>query len=480
LNEFAAGNALLSDFELISVHMPRSLAFANISLGILMASLDVTMVAVAFPHFTRELGTNILWAGWTMSIYTLAMTMVMPLAGKLSDSLGHRRIFLFSMILFTGSSALCGIAPNIYILILLRFFQGIGGGSFLPSATGIVSDLFPENRQRYIGLLTSVFPIGGIIGPNLGGWIVERYSWRYIFYINVPIGIVLLVVGWLFLQGTQAKGRLQIDYRAAAIFMAGIFLMMLGLNSIAEYSGTVARLLASACILVGIALIWSFLRFQRKSSHPILDTTLLESRPFLAANVFNLLMGMTSFGVFSFIPLYAVSVYGFSALGSGMILTPRSVGGIAAAALTSFALTRWGYRRPLIWGLILASLTTSLLGLGLLAWGWVGGMVGKIAFLGILMLIGGVGMGMMMPPSNNACIELMPDKVATITGLRGMFRTVGGILGISFITMILHLSTDPVIGFRVAFCSYGLGMLMGLPLIFMMPEGRGGRQTTST
>jgi len=460
--------------------MPRSLAFANISLGILMASLDVTMVAVAFPHFTRELGTNILWAGWTMSIYTLAMTMVMPLAGKLSDSLGHRRIFLFSMILFTGSSALCGIAPNIYILILLRFFQGIGGGSFLPSATGIVSELFPENRQRYIGLLTSVFPIGGIIGPNLGGWIVERYSWRYIFYINVPIGIVLLVVGWLFLQGTQAKGRLQIDYRAAAIFMAGIFLMMLGLNSIAEYSGTVARLLASACILVGIALIWSFLRFQRKSSHPILDTTLLESRPFLAANVFNLLMGMTSFGVFSFIPLYAVSVYGFSALGSGMILTPRSVGGIAAAALTSFALTRWGYRRPLIWGLILASLTTSLLGLGLLAWGWVGGMVGKIAFLGILMLIGGVGMGMMMPPSNNACIELMPDKVATITGLRGMFRTVGGILGISFITMILHLSTDPVIGFRVAFCSYGLGMLMGLPLIFMMPEGRGGRQTTST
>ena len=460
--------------------MPRSLAFANISLGILMASLDVTMVAVAFPHFTRELGTNILWAGWTMSIYTLAMTMVMPLAGKLSDSLGHRRIFLFSMILFTGSSALCGIAPNIYILILLRFFQGIGGGSFLPSATGIVSELFPENRQRYIGLLTSVFPIGGIIGPNLGGWIVERYSWRYIFYINVPIGIVLLVVGWLFLQGTQAKGRLQIDYRAAAIFMAGIFLMMLGLNSIAEYSGTVARLLASACILVGIALIWSFLRFQRKSSHPILDTTLLESRPFLAANVFNLLMGMTSFGVFSFIPLYAVSVYGFSALGSGMILTPRSVGGIAAAALTSFALTRWGYRRPLIWGLILASLTTSLLGLGLLAWGWVGGMVGKIAFLGILMLIGGVGMGMMMPPSNNACIELMPDKVATITGLRGMFRTVGGIMGISFITMILHLSSDPVIGFRVAFCSYGLGMLMGLPLIFMMPEGRGGRQTTST
>jgi EmrB/QacA subfamily drug resistance transporter len=459
--------------------MPRSLAFANISLGILMASLDVTMVAVAFPHLTRDLGTNILWAAWTMSIYTLAMTMVMPLAGKVSDSLGHKRVFLFSMILFTGSSALCGIAPNIYVLILLRFLQGIGGGSFLPSATGIVSDLFPENRQRYIGLLTSVFPIGGIIGPNLGGWIVERYSWRYIFYINVPIGIVLLVVGWLFLRTTRRAGRLRIDYKAAAIFMGGIFFVMLGLNSIAERSGTLARLLAGAFILVGIALIWGFLRLQRKSSHPILDTTLLESRPFLAANLFNLLMGMTSFGVFSFIPLYAVSVYGFSPLGSGMILTPRSVGGIAAAALTSFALTRWGYRKPLIWGLILASISTILLGLGLLAWGWVAGIAGKVVFLGFLMLIGGVGMGMMMPPSNNACIELMPDKVATITGLRGMFRTVGGILGISLITMILHLSSDPIFGFKVAFCSYGLGMLLGLPLIFMMPEGREGRQTTS-
>ncbi len=269
MNELTTGYSLLSTIER-SDNMPRSLAFANISLGILMASLDVTMVAVAFPHLIRDLGTNILWAAWTMSIYTLAMTMVMPLAGKVSDSLGHKRIFLFSMILFTGSSALCGLAPNIYVLILLRFLQGIGGGSFLPSATGIVSDLFPENRQRYIGLLTSVFPIGGIIGPNLGGWIVERYSWRYIFYINVPIGIVLLVVGWLFLRTTRPVGRLRIDYRAAAIFMGGIFSMMLGLNSIAEYSGTFARLLAGACMFDGHRVDLGFSSPSKEvvSSHP--------------------------------------------------------------------------------------------------------------------------------------------------------------------------------------------------------------------
>ncbi len=455
--------------------MPRSLKFVNICLGIFMASLDMTMVAVAFPHLTRDLGTNILWAAWAISVYTLAMTMVMPLAGKLSDSLGHKRIFLFSMVLFTGSSALCGMAPNIHILILLRFFQGIGGGSFLPSATGIVSDLFPEKRQRYIGLLSSVFPIGGLVGPNLGGWIVERYSWRYIFYINVPIGIVLLVLGWIFLKGTMSFDRLRIDYGGAAIFVGGVFPIMLGLNSIAEYSTAFSRGAAAVLIAAGVGLLWYFLRHEKRAADPMLDMKQLKSRPFLAANLFNLLLGATSFGVFSFIPLYAISVYGLSALGSGMILTPRSLGGIAAAAITSFSLTRWGYRKPMIWGLSIASITTIVLGQGLLSWNVLGLAGAKAPFLAALMLMGGIGVGIMMPPSNNACIELMPDKVATITGLRGMFRTVGGVVGVSLITMILHLSSNPVAGFRIAFTSYGLGMFLALPLIFMMPDGREGR-----
>ena len=440
-----------------------------------MASLDMTMVAVAFPHLTRDLGTNVLWAAWAMSVYSLAMTMVMPLAGKLSDSLGHKRILLFSMVLFTASSALCGMAPNIYVLILLRFFQGIGGGSFIPSATGIVSDLFPENRQRYIGLFSSVFPIGGIIGPNLGGWIVERYSWRYIFYINVPIGVILIVISWLFLRGTMSMDRLRIDYRGAAVFIGAIFSIMLGLNSMAEYSTTFARGVAVALIVIGVSLIWYFLRHEKRSANPILDMELLKSRPFLAANLFNLLLGATTFGIFSFTPLYAISVYGLSTLGSGMILTPRSLGGIAAAAVTSFFLTRWGYRKPMIWGLIIVSITTVVLGQGLPSWNVVNWVGGKVSFLGFLMLISGIGVGMLMPPSNNACIELMPEKVATITGLRGMFRTVGGVLGISLITMILHLSSDPVTGFRIAFTSFGLGMILGVPLILLTPDGREGR-----
>ena len=112
----------------------------------------------------------------------------MPLAGNLSDTFGRKMVFLVSLIFFTGSSLACGFATNIYMLIAFRFLQGIGGASFLPTASGIVSDHFPESRQTAIGLFSSIFPVGGIIGPNLGGWIVSRYSWRYIFYINLPIG----------------------------------------------------------------------------------------------------------------------------------------------------------------------------------------------------------------------------------------------------------------------------------------------------
>jgi EmrB/QacA subfamily drug resistance transporter len=452
--------------------MRRYLTFANVGLGLFMASLDMTMVAVAFPHLTRDLGSNILWSAWTISVYTLAMTMVMPLAGKLSDSVGHRKIFLWSMALFTGSSILCGLAPNIYTLIILRFFQGIGGGSFLPTATGVVSEVFPENRQRHIGLLSSVFPIGGVVGPNLGGWIVERYSWRYIFYINVPIGIVLLVFAWIFLPMPKRFIRLRIDYSGVFIFMGGMFVLMLGLNQLAEPSTFFARPMAVVFVIMGVALIWLFIRYERKSSHPVLDVTLLKSKPFMAANLFNLLFGATSFGVFSFIPLYAVSVYKLSAFSSGMILTPRSLGVIGASAITSFLLSRWGYRKPMTWGVSIAAVITIVLGQGYLSWNGLDTDAWKVFFLASLMLFSGIGMGVMMPPSNNACIELMPDKVATITGLRGMFRTVGGVLGVSLITMILHLSPDPVVGFRIVLTSFGFGMFLGLPLIFMMPDGR--------
>jgi MFS family permease len=189
-----------------------------------------------------------------------------------------------------------------------------------------------------------------------------------------------------------------------------------------------------------------------------------------------MMVGAGVFGTFAFVPLYATSVHRLSTLVSGVILTPRSLGIIPASAITSFLLKRWGYRWPMLLGLSIISLSTILLdsqGLQLLR--NIGIHSGVAEILAVLIMMSGIGIGIALPASNNACIELMPEKVATITGLRGMFRSVGGAFGISLITLILHSSSTPAHGFRATFLSFGLGLLLTIPLVFLMPTGRKGR-----
>jgi EmrB/QacA subfamily drug resistance transporter len=455
--------------------MKRYLIFGSAGLGLLMYSIDSTVVAVAFPHLIQDLHTNVLWAGWTVSIYLVAVMSAMPLMGILSDNYGRKKVYLASLVLFTASSLACGFAPNIYSLVIFRFLQGIGGASFLPTAAGIVSDEFPENRESAIGLFTSIFPIGGIIGPNLGGWIVSQYSWRYIFYINLPIGIVLISLITVLLHDEKVSSKPDIDFAGAAFFFGAILFLMLSLNHLAENFSVFSFFLAALLLGVSVFFLYLFSRQEKKASNPILDLTLLRSKPFFAANLFNMIIGAGVFGIFAFIPLYAVSVQKLTTLASGMILTPRSIGTISASVLTSFLLKRWGYRRPIVLGVILVSLSTILLGdQGFRLFRVLGIHMGATESLLILIMVTGIGLGILFPASNNACIELMPEKVATITGLRGMFRSVGGVCGISLITIILHLSATPATGFRIVFIGFGLGLLLAIPLAFLMPSGRKG------
>jgi EmrB/QacA subfamily drug resistance transporter len=375
--------------------------------------------------------------------------------------------------MFTVSSIACGLAPNIYVLVFFRFLQGIGGASFLPTAAGIVSDQFPENRESAIGLFTSIFPIGGIIGPNLGGWIISQYSWRCIFYINLPIGLVLIILITTLLHDGKVSSRPNIDFTGAALFFGAILFLMLGLNHFAENFSNFSLFLAALWVGVSVFFLYLFFWQEKRASKPILDMALLKSRPFLAANLFNMIVGAGVFGVFSFIPFYAISVQKLTVLASGMILTPRSIGAIFSSALTSFLLKRWGYRRPIILGTILISLSTILLAdQKFLMFRVLGIHLGATESLLILIMVTGIGLGILLPGANNACIELMPEKVATITGLRGMFRSIGGVCGISLITIILHLSATPAMGFRLVFIGSGFGLLLAIPLAFLMPSGR--------
>jgi EmrB/QacA subfamily drug resistance transporter len=454
--------------------MRRYVIFASAGLSLLMYAIDGSAVAVAFPNFMKEFSTNVLWAGWTISIYLVAITSIMPLAGKLSDSFGSKKVFLVSLILFTGGSLACGFAPNIYTLIVFRLLQGVGGASFIPTATAIVSDQFPESRQSVVGLTASIFPIGGIVGPNLGGWMISRYSWRYIFYINLPIGILLIGLILVLLKDSKVLSRPHIDFAGASFFFGGILFLMIGLNLIGEKFSVGLLFLTALSWGISIGFAFLFLRHEKKDPSPILDIALLKSRPFMAANLYNTVVGIAVFGIFNIIPYYATSRLRLSTLVSGMILTPCAIGNICTAIIVSFQLRRWGYRWPMVLGLVITSLTTFLLDQGFHLFRVIGIPFGIVETIIFIVMLSGIGMGFIFPASNNACIELMPDKVATITGLRGMFRSIGGALGISLITVILHLSSTPDQGFKTVFLSFGLGLLFTIPLVFLMPTGRKG------
>ncbi len=455
--------------------MRRYLLFFTVSLSLLMYSIDGTALAVAFPRFIEELHTNVLWAAWTISIYQIGIVTAMPLAGKISDSFGRKKIFLISLVLFTCGSLACGSAPNIQALIAFRLIQGLGGACFLPTASGIVSDQFPESRQTAIGLFTSIFMIGGIIGPNLGGWIVSRYSWRYIFYINLPIGLALMALIMILLkEKREGSSKVHIDLAGAAFFSGTVIFVMIGLNLLGEGLSALSILAAGLSLLSSLLFGFLFFRQEKRETEPMLDIALLRSRPFVAANLLNLILGAGVMGIFAFIPLYVTSVHKLSTMMSGMILTPRSLGTIAASMTTSFLLRRLGYRLPMVIGLIILSTANILLAPGLQAWEMIGIHSGIVATITLLVLMSGIGMGITLPAANNACIELMPERVATIAGLRGMFRTVGGALGVSLITLILHSSSSPVTGFNIAFVLFGLGLMCGIPLVFLMPSGMTG------
>lgn len=454
----------------VGVSPKAIIIFAVVSLALLMASIDATIVAVGLPAMMQGLDTNLIWLGWVITAYSLTQTIVLPMAGKFSDEFGRKRLFLGCVALFTISSGLCAVAPNVYLLIVFRVLQAIGGGAFMPSAAGIVSDVFgPKHRATAIGLFTSVFPIGGIIGPNLGGWVIDHVGWRAIFSINLPIGAVLFVLGLIVLpSGGRARGRRGIDPVGVVAFGIGIVGLLYGMTVWGEQIDFGIQ--TGLWLALGIAALSFWVYHEGRTKAPMIEVRLLKERAFFAANLYNFLYGALVFGFFTFIPLYATLEYGMSATDAGLVLTPRGVAMIALSVISSFLLIRIGYRVPMIVGVLLVSL-----GLYLTAEAWhapvvFGHTVSNLALLSVLMAITGLGIGIGGPAANNAAIDLMPEAVARITGLRGMFRTTGGVLGTAAIVLILAHYQDQAQGLKDIFHALSILILLVIPPIFLIPD----------
>ncbi len=436
-----------------------------------MASIDAMIVSIAIPSFITSFDAPLSWVGWTLTAYQLVQVIVMPVTGKLSDSLGRKRVFLFCVGCFTVGSLLCGLAPNIGLLIVFRVLQAVGGGGLMPSAVGIISDQFGEKRNQAIGMLTSIVPIGGILSPNIGGWVLEHWSWREIFFVNLPFGIILFVGTCLLLKEKHEKRPVQhVDVPGLALFAGGLVAIMYAMTRAGTDTGLWRTPLFWGLLALGIAFLVAFVCYESRAREPIVDIELMFHGPFLPANVYNFIFGTCVFGFFSFVPYFVFVQYQMSPEQIGRVLTPRALAMIGVSIVASMFLLRRTYRLPMVVGALLLVACVLLLSFGLKQVS-IGPIVLDAFWVTALVLVlSGLGMGLAGPASNNASIDLLPAKAAQISGLRGMFRWTGGIMGISSVALALSFFEDKAAGMRTIFLVLAFILPVTIPLAFMIPD----------
>jgi EmrB/QacA subfamily drug resistance transporter len=440
--------------------------FLIVSMGLLVIAVDQTVVATALAAIQSDLDTGINWAAWTITVYSLGQVIVMPMAGRLSIRYGPRRILLCAMTLFTVASLCCGFAQSIEMLVVLRAVQAVGAGALVPSATGIVVASFGDNRDRALGMFNSIFSVGAIAGPLIGGVCVTFWSWRAIFWINVPLGIALVALGLKFLPRTAPGEKLSFDIRGAALFAFGMLAAMLAITYLGSDGASPLSPLFLIAVVSAAAAGMLFLMHARREADPFIPLRLLHGKGFGVMNLINTLYGVAAHGFSALAPLYAQNRYGLSPVQGGTLLTSRAVGVVAVGGLAVLSLRRTGYRRPILVGLVafVVSLTmTAIAPVGLAPAHW----------LAVSAAVMGVGMGITVPASNNAGFHLAPDQAPAIAGLRGMFRQSGAIVTVSVTTAILSRSSDPGATQGVLFLVIAAMVLAALPLVTLIPEHRG-------
>ena len=444
----------------------RHLVFVVVSIALFMASVDQTIVATALGALQHDLHSTVNWSSWTITIYALGQIIAMPVAGTISDQFGRRKVFIGAIVLFTTASLCCGLADDIRVLVALRAVQALGGGAFMPSATGIVADQFGRDRDRAIGLFTSVFPIGGIVGPVLGGIFVTYWSWRGIFLVNVPVGIALFCLALAFVPGGSKRAQRHLDVRGIALLGTGLLAVMLAVSYLGSASARPLSLLFIGPLALGVAALALFGRHAARAPDPFVPLRLLAGRGFAVMNVINFVIGSALLGFGALVPLYAEERYRLPTLAAGTLLTARAIGMIAVAAAAAFALRRTGYRLPMIVGLGIASVGLFLMAVSPPA-------LGPYGWLTLAAGLTGIGVGFALPASNNATLQRAPENTAAVAGLRGMFRQSGGITGISVIAAVVARSATPGLALGHAFVALAIVLACLVPFVVLVPDYHG-------
>jgi len=405
------------------VSRPRlRLIFSGLMLVLLLAALDQTIVATALPTIVGDLG-GLNRLSWVTSAFLLAQTAVTPIYGKLGDLYGRKRMLEGAIVVFLIGSALCGLANSMTELIAFRAVQGLGAGGLIVLVQAAVGDVVPpRERGRYQGLFGAVFGVASVAGPLLGGAIVENFSWRWIFYVNLPVGALALIVISATLPATGRRARPRIDYLGAALLAAALSAIVL----VASLGGTTWPWGSAQTIVVtllGLVLLAFFAAVERRAEEPVLPPALARDRVFVVACAESLIVGFALFGSVTFLPLYFQTVDGASPTGAGLRLVPMMLGVLTMSIVSGQIITRTGRYRVFP----IAGTALMTLGLALLSRLDVG-TSSATAFVYLLIL--GLGLGSVMQVLVLAVQNAVDYSVlgAATSGVT-LFRGIGGSLG---------------------------------------------------
>ncbi len=404
----------------------------SVMLATFMEVLDSTIVNVSLPHIAGSLSAGVDEATWVITSYLVSNAIVLPATGWLSRVFGRKRFYMFCVAGFTLSSFLCGSAPSLGWLVTLRVIQGLAGGALQPISQAILLESFPL-RKRGMGM--AIFGIGvvfaPIIGPTLGGWITDNYTWRWIFYINIPVGILSLTMTHMFVQDPPYldRGVQRVDYTGLGLLAVGIGTLQIVLDNGQRHDWFGTSWITQLSILSVVCLV-ALVFWELHTEHPIIDLRIFKFRNYAPGVGLMFMLGVALYGSLVLLPLFLQNLLGYTATQSGLAMSPGGIGTLVCMPFVGFLVGRRDVRYLIIFGLAMLSLSMFMMSrynLQISFW--------EAVYPRIVM---GVGLAFLFVPLATVTFAFTPrEQTGNATGLFNLMRNLGGSVGIAFVTTML-------------------------------------------